>query len=470
MNLEEVYSFLKKHQQNQLIPYFKALSKSKSKKTLKTALEAFSTFCDEDIFAIEKDNKKESFSPETTQSAGSNIRGESKQKKIEPIQTVESLEAASPEMLKLGESLLREEKLGLIILAGGEGVRLGFSHPKGMFPISLVRKKTLFQLCMEKVLAAEKKYQCEISLAIMLSPLNQKEVVEFFKKHKFFGLKKEQIFFFTQTTLPFFDETGKWVWHQDHIESSPDGNGSVFSSFFNAVEKAKKENSLKKRAMIKKLDKIEQFIIFSIDNPLVDPFSLPFLGLHQKNKKEISALCMEREIVKEEKEGVFALVDNKIQIMEYFCLPQEIKESSDFRFSNPGIYCMSRPFFQKAAKIKLPFHKLIKKALSSKNLFKFERFIIDVFSFVERAKVQIVFCDKKFWFSPLKNKKGNHGIKWVQRKLFERDKKIFFSFFQKKPSQKKLEISSEFYYPTVKLEEKYKEKIPKNSYITGIDF
>ena len=47
---------------------------------------------------------------------------------------------------KLGESLIRQNQVAVLIVAGGQGTRLGFSGPKGKFPISPVKNKPLFHL------------------------------------------------------------------------------------------------------------------------------------------------------------------------------------------------------------------------------------------------------------------------------------------------------------------------------------
>ena len=54
---------------------------------------------------------------------------------------------------KLGEEALAAGRVGVVLVAGGQGTRLGFPHPKGMFPIGPVSKHPLFQILAEQVIA-----------------------------------------------------------------------------------------------------------------------------------------------------------------------------------------------------------------------------------------------------------------------------------------------------------------------------
>ena len=77
--------------------------------------------------------------------------------RIKPIPTehVSQIDAAT---IRLGEQALSQGQVAVLLVAGGQGSRLGFEKPKGMFPIGPVSHKTLFQIHVEKVLALSRQF------------------------------------------------------------------------------------------------------------------------------------------------------------------------------------------------------------------------------------------------------------------------------------------------------------------------
>ncbi len=102
----------------------------------------------------------------------------------------------------MGESLISDQKVAILIVAGGQGVRLGHNKPKGTFPVSPIMKKTLFQLLSEQVKALSMRYHARIPLLIMTSLENYDDTIAFFDSFHYFGLGKDNIYFFRQGMLP----------------------------------------------------------------------------------------------------------------------------------------------------------------------------------------------------------------------------------------------------------------------------
>ena len=117
-------------------------------------------------------------------------------------------------------------------MAGGQGTRLGFDHPKGMFPIGPLSDKTLFQIHVEKIVAAGRRYGVRIPLYLMTSPATHEETVAFFTAHDRFGLPEEDLIVFCQGTMPAVDaQTGRVLLAAPgRIAASPDGHGGMLAA------------------------------------------------------------------------------------------------------------------------------------------------------------------------------------------------------------------------------------------------
>src|SRR5262245_61522927 len=70
----------------------------------------------------------------------------------------------------VGAELVRSSKVGMILVAGGLGTRLGWDQPKGMFPLGPLSNRTLFQILLERLLAVRRRYGVQIPLYVMTSP------------------------------------------------------------------------------------------------------------------------------------------------------------------------------------------------------------------------------------------------------------------------------------------------------------
>jgi UDP-N-acetylglucosamine pyrophosphorylase/ADP-heptose:LPS heptosyltransferase len=307
-------------------------------------------------------------------------------KKDESI-NFESLKKANKSSKKdyyIGKKIISSRKVATIIMAAGQGTRLGFSKPKGLFKIN---NKTLFEYIFEKILIKQKVYETRFYISIMTSHLNNLETIDFLKKNKFFGLEKDQIDFFVQRKAPFLDKKGNWILKDNKILQTPDGNGSIFTSFDKAWLLSK---YLEK--------KIKYVSIVPIDNPLCDPFDENFFGFHENNKNEVTIKCIKRE-KKDEKKGIVALCNDKIKIVEYINLDKK----ENYEFSNSGIYLFDIDFIKRIKDIELDYNFVLKKVSNNSEIFayKSENFIFD--SFVYANKIKILVDKKENFYFPLKD-------------------------------------------------------------------
>ena len=58
-------------------------------------------------------------------------------------------------LVERGDEALAAGQVGVVLVAGGQGTRLGFDQPKGMFPIGPVSNRTLFQIFADRLQGRE---------------------------------------------------------------------------------------------------------------------------------------------------------------------------------------------------------------------------------------------------------------------------------------------------------------------------
>lgn len=372
-----------------------------------------------------------------------------------------------------GQELIRQGRLGCLLLAGGQGTRLQYSAPKGTYPLSVIKKKSLFQLCAEKIKAASQQAQCPLNLAIMTSPENDAEVRFFFRQNHFFGLTPSQVSFFTQKALPFLDANGQLFLQTPwQIASGADGNGY----------------SLLRFAQSGILDQwiqqgVEYVHVVLVDNPLADPFDSELLGFHHHQEVEVTLKCTEK-FKPEDKVGVLVKKNGHCRVVEYSEISEEEKNErrQDGRLkhccANLSLFCFSLSFIQHLASTEkvLPLHKAWKAAqyvdekgishLSSQPMaWKFETFIFDWLMYAQKTAALIY--PREQCFAPLKNAQGKDSPETVREALQLADKRALQAVTGKRALPDfPFELAAEFHYPTPALRAKWQGKSVETPYVS----
>lgn len=373
-----------------------------------------------------------------------------------------------------GLKMISQGMAGCLIVAGGQGSRLRTDGPKGKCLVTKVHKKSLFQLFAEKVKAAGKQAGRPLLLAIMTSPLNHQDTIDFFEENAYFGLNPPQISFFQQEMLPLLDqESNLFLETIDTLSMGPDGNGGALHQFF----KCGLWNNWYSQG-------VRYLNFLPIDNPLADPFDAELFGYQQRQECDIVVKCTERKNP-EENVGVLVMEKGKTAVIEYSELPQNERTgvNSDgtllYSLANLSLFSFRMEFIKSVAESTHPgLHKAFKavkyldrnrQTVQAKNpmAWKFETFIFDLLPFA--SKVDALLYSREVCFSPLKNLSGNDSFETVAQALEQRDRQVLSAVTGVPCTFNPLEISQEFYYPTPELISVWKGKsISHGGYIEGL--
>ncbi|MCH7755583.1 UDPGP type 1 family protein [candidate division KSB1 bacterium] len=324
---------------------------------------------------------------------------------------------------KIGEKALKAGRVAAFLVAGGQGTRLGFDGPKGSFPVTPIKKKSLFQLHAEKILAISTRHGSIIPWYIMTSETNHQQTVDFFESKSYFGLQPQNVMLFKQEMIPALDDNGRLILDaKDNIFRNPNGHGGSLS----ALKNSGALQDLKKRGA-------DLIFYFQVDNVLTKICDPIFLGFHILKKAEMSAKIVPKTDP-EEKVGVLGKIDGRLGVIEYSDLPAETQtaRNSDgtlkFRAGNIATHILDVDFVEKENKggLRLPWHLAHKKIPylndtgelvhpSAPNGYKFETFVFDALADAERAVFLEVKRENEF--SPVKNADGNASPATARRDM-----------------------------------------------------
>ena len=328
----------------------------------------------------------------------------------------------SAEDVLAGRAMLAAGEVAVVIVAGGQGTRLGFDGPKGCYPIGPVTDRSLFQIHAEKVVALGRRHGAPVPLYVMTSPQNHAETEAFFAEHDSFGVERLQLF--VQGEMPAVDrESGKILLaERGRVALSPDGHGGTIRALERSGALAEMAES-----------GITTIFYLQVDNPLIAIGDPGFLGAHRRAAAEISSKVV-RKTDPAEKVGLVVVRNGRQEMIEYSDLPEELAER---RAPDGGLelwagsiahHVIDLGFAERLASAggRLPFHRAEKPVPfvdehgslvepDVANAVKFEQFIFDAIPLAERSLV--VETDRATEFEPLKNASGPASPETVRARL-----------------------------------------------------
>ena len=317
-----------------------------------------------------------------------------------------------------GEKELRAGKVAVLVVAGGQGSRLGYEGPKGAYPIGPVTGNSLFYFHARQVVGLSKRYHVSVPFYVMTSEVNDAPTKKHFEENDYFGLNKDDVIFFQQGVWPTLTPEGLLILDEPgHIFMSPDGHGGTIA----ALDKNDCLADMAQRG-------ITSVFYFQVDNPLVAIAEPAFIGLHAMEGADISLkVCAKR--APDEGLGVVVTRDGHSEIVEYTELTDAQKQRTTadgelyFKYGSVGIHIFSLDFLKTEASRDMPLHIASKKIpmcdetgkIVASPGKKFEKFIFDVLP--NAVKVVNVAFNREDEFSPVKNADGDDSPETCKRDM-----------------------------------------------------
>ncbi|KAI0203533.1 nucleotide-diphospho-sugar transferase [Astrocystis sublimbata] len=340
----------------------------------------------------------------------------------------------------LGLDLIAKGEVAVILLAGGQGTRLGSKAPKGAYNIKLNSKKTLFQIQAERILkiqqlAAEKasdKSKAQVPWYVMTSGPTRGPTEKFFKKESlaelsdeenearaqgkpYFGLDAQNVKIFEQGVLPCYDFNGKIILAgKGEVAVAPDGNGGIYK----ALQDEGVLDDMRRRG-------IKHVHAYCVDNCLAKVADPVFIGFAAEKQVQIATKVVRKRNATESV-GLILSKNGRPDVVEYSEIDAATAEAEDprqkgllkFRAANIVNHYYSFAYLDgmgdkvnslppHIAKKKIPYFDIEKaeavKDVAKPNGIKLEQFVFDNFKWLELAEFACFEVKREEEFSPLKN-------------------------------------------------------------------
>lgn len=348
--------------------------------------------------------------------------------KIEPVPTIPQADpsrADAREAWTAGEEALRAGRVGLLLVAGGQGTRLGFDGPKGAYPVGPLSKRSLFAFHAEKINNLQRRYGCTLPWYIMVSDANEQATRDFFREHSYFGLRERDVTFFTQRMVPCMDDNGKFMLEERHsLAMNPNGHGGTIPAII--------EKGIARDARERGVDTLSYFQVDNWALKVADPF---FVGYHVLRGGEMSSK-IHRKTEPRESVGVHCICDGQYRTIEYSELdiyPQLLETDAEgkpiYYAGNPAVHILAVPFVERvyANFREFPWHRAHKKIPfinesgelvkpDKPNGYKFETFVFDALRFAHHNPIALE-IGRVGEYTPIKQFSGDNSVEEAWRAM-----------------------------------------------------
>ncbi len=404
MDYQTIFSMLEEHGQSHLLKYYDELNEEQRASLLEQIADI-----DWKLLDLVHNHK-------TTEET----RGY-----LEPLGALEvdEIEKRREEFEEIGIQALKEQKVGAVLLAGGQGTRLGFDKPKGMFNVGVTHTLYIFECLINNLMDVVKRVDAWIPLYIMTSEKNHEDTTRFFEEQNYFGYKKEYVYFFKQRMAPSVDYDGKLLMEaKDRLSLSPNGNGGWYSSMRRSglVETMKKNG-------------VEWFTVFAVDNVLQRINDPAYVGAVIQSGCDCGGKVV-RKAAPDERVGVLCLEDKKPSIVEYYEMTDDMIHLRDEKGNllyNFGVilnYMFKVDSLEAIVNKEMPVHIVEKKIpyINEKgelvkpdkpNGYKFEELVLDMIHLMDTCLPYEVVREKEF--APIKNPSGVDSVESARKLLIE---------------------------------------------------
>ncbi|HEY5657864.1 MAG TPA: UDPGP type 1 family protein [Myxococcota bacterium] len=326
-----------------------------------------------------------------------------------------------------GRALLEAGRVAVMVVAGGQGTRLGFPGPKGLFPLGPITGRTLFAQQAQKIRRLRARCRRPVPWYVMTSPATDSGTRACFEDAAHFGLPPGDVVFLCQGTVPSLDLSGRLMLEApDRIFENPNGHGGSLTAL---LDSGALDDMARRGA--------DTIFYYQVDNPLVNIGAADFLGFHAAAGAEVSCKVV-RKREPHEKVGVVARVDGRPGVVEYTEIDEAHRSARDasgelvYWPGNMAIHAFDVDFVRRVAQQAdrlLPYHCSKKKIPTldaaghpvqpeEPNGYKLERFVFDALAAADR--VCVVEALRTEEYSPVKNAEGNESPRTARRDLVAR--------------------------------------------------